>query len=1138
MTRRNSYSLALGVSLLAAFAQHTTAQPATNAPITVNGVTITLEKVASVAPLIKFHEYEKWLPCSFDYIATNSSLCGRISSVSYDSDGEKRTSVTNWVVVPAPLTPAVFLANRTNTVDRYFTNGGNLFVQSYFVKMPADSAAFSHYGQPVSAPGLQQGVTNAQWRYTGTSDEAGFRTLPKSDWRVQAPMYVAVQVPTNGEYVDLFFEMVFAFNGPQCFRTDSAFGNDFDYYMPDFADHEGDIEGVKIRVDPTFSRIIFVETFAHGTDFAFTYPPGDITFWPDVPRYPSGQILANGGTHPIIHSALHSHATYNPAYRSDRSREIFLDQIALLDQSLTRDFKVWEASTAVIGGGVALAVLGADSAGVGLLGLGVAALIIGDNTKTRVCDIVGYGGVQWRPFDDPTNQLVMVGLDTNGLPINGQAWSSFTGRIGDLMALAPQDTVPIGDDSFSNLDQDRRANLILNVTKGAYDAGLLPSKELLGNGPSGLGGRSEMPLSAAPADLIHSTVFLQSGTGTNLMLSAGFDGSITLQDFQPHDPRQQWEMISYDHWGIAYTNHGTARALGVSSGEPLLQVDPGLLDHTSLWTLGGDEGLGYHAVRPQFDDGINLNVAGNGPYGPGSPVIGYNGWGHGKVNEVWRFLDPTNTVRMILRSDIAGFPTPLVLASESSSNHTDVRPVTVALENVNDLRQQWDSKERGIGWDLRNAADGWYLFGAEAGSGFGQQLFLVPPYENTEDYRGRIYDIFAQLPGVGTNAFFDIFGTDASDVSGFLSAWTRHTSWTTTPTSYGDNNDLFNIRSAANYGGYSQAYFINFFGFYLFDTPSINVFGNYGDYRPGGPVGLWLGTPDSADNELWAMDLIINGTIFGLSGSAPPVVSCPPNLVVTNEPGLCGAAVSFGVTVSDPTLMVSTNFTYPSGTFFPVGTVTNVVTVTDTFSNTYQCSFSITVQDVEPPQIHAPASINVGNDPGLCGAKVQFVVTATDNCSATVVCVPPSGSFFPKGTNIVTCTASDPSGNRATNTFPVIVRDIEPPVIHSIVATPATLWPPDHKIISVRLKVDATDNCQLASTRIVGVTSNQPVDGHGDGHTSPDWVVTGDLTLQLRAERSGGKDRVYTITVEAADVDGNKSRKTVTVTVANSGKGK
>jgi len=64
------------------------------------------------------------------------------------------------------------------------------------------------------------------------------------------------------------------------------------------------------------------------------------------------------------------------------------------------------------------------------------------------------------------------------------------------------------------------------------------------------------------------------------------------------------------------------------------------------------------------------------------------------------------------------------------------------------------------------------------------------------------------------------------------------------------------------------------------------------------------------------------------------------------------------------------------------------------------------------------------------------------------------------------------------------------------------------------------------------VTSNEPVDGLGDGDTGPDWQITGDLTVNLRAERSGqGSGRIYTITIECTDFSGNSSTKTVTVSV-------
>jgi len=60
---------------------------------------------------------------------------------------------------------------------------------------------------------------------------------------------------------------------------------------------------------------------------------------------------------------------------------------------------------------------------------------------------------------------------------------------------------------------------------------------------------------------------------------------------------------------------------------------------------------------------------------------------------------------------------------------------------------------------------------------------------------------------------------------------------------------------------------------------------------------------------------------------------------------------------------------------------------------------------------------------GTPGEFVSFSVTARDDRdpAPSVVCVPPSGSFFPRGTTMVTCTATDSSGNRTSCAFPVVV---------------------------------------------------------------------------------------------------------------------
>ncbi|MDW8309910.1 MAG: HYR domain-containing protein, partial [Verrucomicrobiales bacterium] len=60
------------------------------------------------------------------------------------------------------------------------------------------------------------------------------------------------------------------------------------------------------------------------------------------------------------------------------------------------------------------------------------------------------------------------------------------------------------------------------------------------------------------------------------------------------------------------------------------------------------------------------------------------------------------------------------------------------------------------------------------------------------------------------------------------------------------------------------------------------------------------------------------------------------------------------------------------------------------------------------------------------GAVVTFAAVAEGGCPPiTVDCKPPSGTKFPVGTTVVTCTATDARGNTATCSFRVLVRPVE-----------------------------------------------------------------------------------------------------------------
>ena len=108
--------------------------------------------------------------------------------------------------------------------------------------------------------------------------------------------------------------------------------------------------------------------------------------------------------------------------------------------------------------------------------------------------------------------------------------------------------------------------------------------------------------------------------------------------------------------------------------------------------------------------------------------------------------------------------------------------------------------------------------------------------------------------------------------------------------------------------------------------------------------------------------------------------------------------------------------------------------------------------------------------------------------------------------------------------MPVQAARPERPVIQSIEASPSLLWPPNHRMVPVTVSVAADGGCA-----IVGVASDDP---GGKKRDDPDWVITGPLTVDLRAERSGSSDgRRYTISVECRGVAGATDAATTVVTV-------
>jgi hypothetical protein len=167
-------------------------------------------------------------------------------------------------------------------------------------------------------------------------------------------------------------------------------------------------------------------------------------------------------------------------------------------------------------------------------------------------------------------------------------------------------------------------------------------------------------------------------------------------------------------------------------------------------------------------------------------------------------------------------------------------------------------------------------------------------------------------------------------------------------------------------------------------------------------------------------------------------ITCPDNVTAQTAPGLCAAVVNYPPpTLGDDCEGAIINCTPPSGSTFQKGTTIVNCTVgfpafdTATTAAT-GCSFTVTVEDRQPPVLQCPGDITTQIEPGQQSKAVVYPFpTITDNCGIVtgIGCTPPSGSQFPPGTTTVTCSAADDSANAGTCSFRVSVIDPRPPTI-------------------------------------------------------------------------------------------------------------
>jgi uncharacterized repeat protein (TIGR01451 family) len=214
-------------------------------------------------------------------------------------------------------------------------------------------------------------------------------------------------------------------------------------------------------------------------------------------------------------------------------------------------------------------------------------------------------------------------------------------------------------------------------------------------------------------------------------------------------------------------------------------------------------------------------------------------------------------------------------------------------------------------------------------------------------------------------------------------------------------------------------------------------------------------------------------------------------------------------------------------------TLTYTISVTNTASNaavnvkvTDTLPAGATVTGVTPPAGWACSS---GNPIECTTPSLSGGATAAIEITAALACEIADQSVL---TNQVSVTAAtyDPDLTNNSAAFASTVLNTAPTITLKD-ASPAVLWPVNHKLVNVTVDYDVTDNCAIPTCSLQ-VTSNEAANGKGDGNTAQDWIAVDEHHVQLRAERSGtGPGRVYTITVTCKDGKDNTSTATTQVLV-------
>ncbi|HUS10886.1 MAG TPA: HYR domain-containing protein [Pyrinomonadaceae bacterium] len=303
------------------------------------------------------------------------------------------------------------------------------------------------------------------------------------------------------------------------------------------------------------------------------------------------------------------------------------------------------------------------------------------------------------------------------------------------------------------------------------------------------------------------------------------------------------------------------------------------------------------------------------------------------------------------------------------------------------------------------------------------------------------------------------------------------------------------------------------------------------------PIGTTTITWTATDTDTQSASCTQTVTVTG-TDTTPPTLNVPPNVSATTSSCTATLDDELGVATAEddcgtvnitrsgvPTFSCPTpenpnkqceSFVFPTGTTIITYTATNSSGLSTAGTQTV----TVTESPAVNPTITAPADVTLFTGAGAtsCGVTVSNLdaalgtATASDNCPGVTVARSgvPAGNVFPVGNTTITYTATDKSGNTASDTQVVTVEDNTPPVVTAPAAVTLFTGP-------------GATSCSVTVTNLDGT--------FGTGSATDNCPGVG--AVSRSGVPSGGVFPVgqTILTYSATDAHGNTGTATQTVTV-------